>query len=122
MTVTSGFYVRSLCHDLGEKLGSGAMMAELVRTRQGIFVLGGTNCIEYEDLLRGEAVWGPKVESMLHLWNNPDAEPDKPVAKSESEPVSDAGVTAPAPAATSGAVDGEGTEQEAAPLAGSGPA
>ena len=71
MTVTSGFYVRSLCHDLGEKLGCGGMMAELSRTRQGEFVLDGANCIEYDELHKGEAVWGPKVESMLELWNNP---------------------------------------------------
>ncbi|KAK0626584.1 pseudouridine synthase [Immersiella caudata] len=70
MTVTSGFYVRSLCHDLGEKLGSGAMMAELARTRQGDFKLGGPNCLEYSDLLEEESVWGPKVESMLALWNS----------------------------------------------------
>ncbi|KAJ4302266.1 pseudouridine synthase pus4 [Collariella sp. IMI 366227] len=82
MTVTSGFYVRSLCHDLGEKLGCGAMMAELSRPRQGQFVLGGANCMEYEDLLKGEEVWGPKVESMLNLWNNPNAG-----ATSESVPV-----------------------------------
>lgn len=69
MTVTSGFYVRSLCHDLGEMLGSGAMMAELARTRQGDFVLGGPNCLEYTDLLEEETVWAPKVESMLALWN-----------------------------------------------------
>jgi tRNA pseudouridine55 synthase len=69
MTVTSGFYVRSLCHDLGEKLGSGAMMAELARTRQGDFKLGGPNCLEYTDLLEEESVWAPKVESMLALWN-----------------------------------------------------
>ncbi|KAK4189623.1 pseudouridine synthase [Podospora australis] len=69
MTVTSGFYVRSLCHDIGEMLGSGAMMAELARTRQGQFVLGEANCMEYEDLLKGEDVWGPKVKGMLDLWN-----------------------------------------------------
>jgi len=70
MTVTSGFYVRSLCHDLGEALGSGAMMAELARTRQGQFVLGGPNCMEYNDLLESEEVWAPKVTKMLDLWNS----------------------------------------------------
>ncbi|KAK3326321.1 pseudouridine synthase [Apodospora peruviana] len=69
MTVTSGFYVRSLCHDLGEKLGCGAMMAELCRSRQGQFVLGSDNCLEYADITKGEEVWGPKVKSMLDLWN-----------------------------------------------------
>ncbi|KAK4151805.1 pseudouridine synthase [Chaetomidium leptoderma] len=84
MTVTSGFYVRSLCHDLGEKLGCGAMMAELSRTRQGNFVLGGANCIEYDELLKGEEAWGPKVHRMLDLWNNPHAEAEAE-SKSSSE-------------------------------------
>jgi len=70
MTVTSGFYVRSLCHDLGEKLGCGAMMAELARTRQGQFALGGSNCLEYNDILQPESVWAPKVKSMLEQWTN----------------------------------------------------
>ncbi|KAK5656328.1 hypothetical protein OQA88_4708 [Cercophora sp. LCS_1] len=69
MTVTSGFYVRSLCHDLGEKLGSAACMAELARTRQSDFVLGSDNCIEYDDILQGEDHWGPKVEKALDMWN-----------------------------------------------------
>jgi tRNA pseudouridine55 synthase len=87
MTVTSGFYVRSLCHDLGEKLGCGAMMAELSRTRQGQFVLGGANCMEYDELLKGEDVWGPKVRSMLELWNNPHAKvPESKGNEESSEP------------------------------------
>lgn len=67
MTVTSGFYVRSLCHDLGAALGSAALMAELERTRQGEFELG-KNCLKWEDLSKGEMVWGPKVEGWLDDW------------------------------------------------------
>jgi tRNA pseudouridine55 synthase len=37
MTVTAGFYVRSLAHDLGEALGCGAVLAALRRTRSGEF-------------------------------------------------------------------------------------
>ncbi|KAK4148077.1 pseudouridine synthase [Dichotomopilus funicola] len=95
MTVTSGFYVRSLCHDLGEKLGCGAMMAELSRTRQGQFVLGGANCMEYENLLKGEQVWGPQVEQMLNLWNDGGGKVEVPTvgaktdAGAESAPASE---------------------------------
>jgi len=71
MTVTSGFYVRSLCHDLGAAVGSAALMAELERTRQGEFELG-RNVLEYEDLDKGEKVWGPKVETMLDEWYEQD--------------------------------------------------
>ncbi|KAI0840025.1 trub family pseudouridylate synthase-containing protein [Hypoxylon sp. FL0890] len=70
MTVTSGFYVRSFCHDLGVKVGSSAMMAELCRSRQGDFVLGSSNCLEYSDLEKGESVWAPKVKDMLAQWNS----------------------------------------------------
>jgi tRNA pseudouridine55 synthase len=67
MTVTSGFYVRSLCHDLGEAVGSLGIMSSLVRSRQGDFVLG-ENVLEWEDLEKGEDVWGPQIESMLDKW------------------------------------------------------
>ena len=53
MTVTSGFYVRSLCHDLGAAVGSMALMSTLVRSRQGEFSLGN-NVLEYGDLEKGE--------------------------------------------------------------------
>ncbi|KAI9816845.1 MAG: hypothetical protein M1827_001490 [Pycnora praestabilis] len=67
MTVTSGFYVRSLCHDLGKALGSLAIMSALVRTRQGEFEVD-KNVLEYEDLDKGEDVWGEKVRAMLEEW------------------------------------------------------
>jgi tRNA pseudouridine55 synthase len=67
ITAASGFYVRSLCHDLGVAVGSAALMAELERTRQGDFELG-KNVFEYEDLDKGENVWGPKVRTMLDEW------------------------------------------------------
>jgi tRNA pseudouridine55 synthase len=68
MTVSSGFYVRSLCHDLGTDMGSAALMSELVRTRQGQFELG-KNVLEYDTLKEGEKVWGPQVEKMLEEWS-----------------------------------------------------
>lgn len=81
MTVTSGFYVRSLCHDLGAKVGSAAMMAELCRSRQGDFEVGGPNCLEYEDVTKGEEVWAPKVAAMLERWSGKTAAPEgAPVA------------------------------------------
>lgn len=67
MTVTSGFYVRSLSHDLGEAVGSLACMSELVRTRQECFVLG-KNVLEYDVLEKGEEAWGPQVEQLLNEW------------------------------------------------------
>ncbi|KAF5864831.1 hypothetical protein ETB97_006369 [Aspergillus alliaceus] len=68
MTVSSGFYVRSLAHDLGKAVGSCALMSELVRTRQAHFELGSEKVLEYRDLEAGEEVWGPKVQQFLEQW------------------------------------------------------
>lgn len=73
MTVTSGFYVRSLCHDLGAAVDSLAIMAELTRTRQSNFDLA-SNVLQYEELQQGEEVWGPKVQKLLEDWNEKKAE------------------------------------------------
>lgn len=89
MTVTSGFYVRSLCHDLGTAVGSAALMAELERTRQGEFELG-KNVVTYDQLSKGEEVWGPVVEGMLDDWH----EKTKPARNMAAAP---APVSAPAP-------------------------
>lgn len=82
MTVTSGFYVRSLSHDLGEAVGSLACMSELVRTRQGDFELG-KNVMEYEELDKGEEVWGQQVEKLLEEWEKRNAEPDCDTGRTE---------------------------------------
>ncbi|CAK7204047.1 pseudouridine synthase pus4 [Sporothrix eucalyptigena] len=70
LTVSSGFYVRSFCHDLGTKVQSAAMMAELARTRQSDFRVGSANMLEYDDISKGEAVWAPKVARLLRLWKD----------------------------------------------------
>ncbi|OQD96138.1 hypothetical protein PENSOL_c017G04511 [Penicillium solitum] len=79
MTVTSGFYVRSLAHDLGKAVGSCALMSELVRSRQGDYELSPDQVLEYKDLDAGEEVWGPKVEKFLTEWE------EKRAAKAEAE-------------------------------------
>ncbi|KAK0383374.1 hypothetical protein NLU13_9287 [Sarocladium strictum] len=70
LTVTSGYYVRSFCHDLGVKLDSAALMAELARTRQSDFEIGRDNTLEFDDITKGEDVWQPKLVQALSLWNN----------------------------------------------------
>lgn len=39
VSCSKGTYIRTLCHDIGEKLGCGACMEELVRTRVSRFIL-----------------------------------------------------------------------------------
>ncbi|KAL4802245.1 pseudouridine synthase [Aspergillus unguis] len=68
MTVSSGFYVRSLAHDLGKAVGSCAFMSELVRSRQADFELKEDKVLEYKDLDAGEQVWSPKVKGFLEEW------------------------------------------------------
>ncbi|KAF2806572.1 tRNA pseudouridine synthase B, partial [Mytilinidion resinicola] len=64
MTVTSGFYVRSLCHDLGLAVSSYGTMSTLVRSRQGDYTLG-QNVFESDELVKGEEVWAPQIRGML---------------------------------------------------------
>lgn len=73
MTVSSGFYVRTLCHDLGQEVGSLGIMSALTRTRQGDFELGH-NVMELEDFSKGEDFWAPKLEQMLLTWQQMDSQ------------------------------------------------
>lgn len=79
MTVSSGFYVRSLCHDLGAAVGSLGMMASLERSTQGEFELR-RNVLEYDDLAKGEEVWGPQITKLLAQWDS-----DHPPGSSETK-------------------------------------
>lgn len=76
MTVSSGFYVRSLAHDLGKAVGSCGLMSSLVRSKQGDYTLDPEKILEYQDLEAGEEVWAPKVIRFLEEWDekNPAAE------------------------------------------------
>ncbi|KAK2855722.1 hypothetical protein FQN49_004909 [Arthroderma sp. PD_2] len=86
MTVSSGFYVRSLSHDLGLALGSNAIMSELVRTRQGDFELSTDKVLEYSDMEAGESVWAPKVQRLLDEWKNKGTQQEEPSADGAPTP------------------------------------
>ncbi len=43
---SKGTYIRTLCNDIGAKLGCGAVMSSLVRTRTGSFTLADAHTIE----------------------------------------------------------------------------
>lgn len=43
---SKGTYIRSLCHDIGEKLGCGAIMSDLTRTANGSFTLENSATLE----------------------------------------------------------------------------
>ncbi|EPY50446.1 tRNA pseudouridine synthase [Schizosaccharomyces cryophilus OY26] len=65
MSVSSGFYVRSVIHDLAHHIGSEAHMVDLIRTQQGDFVLGSDACFEFEEF--HSAGWEQKLASLLKL-------------------------------------------------------
>ncbi len=51
ITCSKGTYIRSIAHELGQRLGCGAHLVELTRTRSGPFHLSA--CLELETFLRG---------------------------------------------------------------------
>ncbi len=46
VTCSKGTYIRTLCHDIGEKLGLGGCMEELIRTRVGRFTMENSRTLE----------------------------------------------------------------------------
>jgi tRNA pseudouridine55 synthase len=62
VTVSSGTYVRSLAHDLGERLGCGALLTSLRRTQVGAFRIEQAKTI---DELRALAAAGRLSEAVI---------------------------------------------------------
>ena len=61
VTCSKGTYIRTLCHDIGEKLGCGGAMEELLRTRSGNFTLEESMTLSQVE----EAVKDGTIEEML---------------------------------------------------------
>lgn len=51
---SKGTYIRTLCHDIGEKLGCGGVMTSLVRSRVGIFGMEEALTLSQIEQLRNE--------------------------------------------------------------------
>ena len=64
VSCSKGTYIRTLCHDIGEKLGCGGCMKSLIRTKVGAFTI--------EDSLKLEEI------EELHKTNNLDSYLVKP--------------------------------------------
>lgn len=60
ITCSKGTYVRSICSDIGEKLGCGAYLSFLVRTASGPFLLENTYTLE-----EIKTMWNQKDLSFL---------------------------------------------------------
>lgn len=63
VTCTKGTYIRTLCHDIGEKLGCGACMESLLRTRVGDFQLRDALRLSQVEALRDRGM----VDSALSI-------------------------------------------------------
>lgn len=61
VTCSKGTYIRTLCHDIGEKLGCGGCMESLLRTRVGKFTL--QDCLTLEQV--ENAVSEGNIESRI---------------------------------------------------------
>ena len=51
---SKGTYIRTLCHDIGERIGCGGAMASLTRSRVGIFGIGDALRLQEIEKLRDE--------------------------------------------------------------------
>lgn len=54
VTCSKGTYIRTLCHDIGQKLGCGAAMESLIRTRVGRFKIEDAITLEQLEKFRDE--------------------------------------------------------------------
>lgn len=70
MTVTcsKGTYIRTLCHDIGEKLGCGGCMEELLRTQVGRFTLEDSLKLQEIEVLAGISQIGEHVVSIDRMF------------------------------------------------------
>lgn len=58
---SKGTYIRTLCHDIGQKLGCGGTMKSLKRTRVGIFTIDGTLKLSQLEELAAQGLLEEKV-------------------------------------------------------------
>jgi len=66
--VSKGTYIRALCRDIGEKLGCGASMAALVRTRSGEFLAETALKLDRIEALAGTEEFSEAVLPVEHFY------------------------------------------------------
>ena len=78
VTCSKGTYIRTLCHDIGQKLGCGGCMEQLLRTRVGRFSLEESHTLsEVEHAVADGTVqeWSYPVEEVLAEYPKIQADP-----------------------------------------------
>lgn len=67
---SKGTYIRTLCHDIGQKLGCGGCMEKLLRTKAGIFELADTLKLAEINALAKEGLVEEKIISVDELFED----------------------------------------------------
>ncbi len=68
VTCSKGTYIRTLCHDIGDKLGCGGAMEHLKRTRVGSFVAEDALTLSMVEKLRDEGSVSDRVLSVEEVF------------------------------------------------------
>ena len=66
---SKGTYIRTLCHDIGQKLGCGGCMEKLLRTKVGVFELKDTLKLSEIDQLAKQGVVEEQIISVDELFD-----------------------------------------------------
>ena len=67
---SKGTYIRTLCHDVGQKLGCGGCMDKLLRTKVGVFELADTLKLTEIDALAREGLVEDRIISVDELFED----------------------------------------------------
>ena len=67
---SKGTYIRTLCHDVGQKLGCGGCMDKLLRTKVGVFELADTLKLAEIDALAREGLVEDRIISVDKLFED----------------------------------------------------
>ena len=67
---SKGTYIRTLCHDIGQKLGCGGCMDKLLRTKVGVFELADTLKLAEIDALAKEGLVEERIISVDELFED----------------------------------------------------
>ena len=70
VTCSKGTYIRTLCHDIGQKLGCGGCMAHLVRTRVGEFCVADAKRLGELQQLKDAGSLGKILIPIDHLFED----------------------------------------------------
>ena len=67
---SKGTYIRTLCHDIGQKLGCGGCMEKLLRTKVGVFELKNTLKLAEIDELSKQGIVEERIISVDELFDD----------------------------------------------------